>query len=58
MKSKRKTTIFTRIKHVRDSRFAPQYPNKPIRKIMTPKIIKEQTKISIGDNGNELKLNR
>jgi hypothetical protein len=50
--------LFTRIRQVRDSRFAPQYPKSPIRKIIIPKIIRKQTRISIDDNGKEEKLNK
>jgi hypothetical protein len=48
----------TRIRQVRDSRFAPQYPKSPMRKIIIPKRIRKQANISVDDNGKEVKLNK
>jgi hypothetical protein len=48
----------TRIRQVRDSRFAPQYPKSPIRKIIIPNRMKKQAIISIDDNGKLVKLNK
>ena len=46
------------MRHVRDSRFAPQYPKSPIRKIIIPIKIRKHANISIADNGKVVKSNR
>jgi hypothetical protein len=57
-KKTKKYIKLTRIREVRDSRFAPQNPKSPIRKIIIPNRIKKQAIISIDDNGKLVKLNK
>jgi hypothetical protein len=45
------------MRQVRDSRFAPHNPKRPIRKMIIPIRIIKNADISIDDNGKAVKLN-